>query len=59
MKRLIFALALVSCLPSRSPSASYGEALRACDTKPSETEWVECCVAVAKSYGQDPGFCFQ
>lgn len=59
MKRLILALVLVSCIPSRSPSTSYGEALRTCDTKPSEIEWIECCVAAAKSYGQDPGFCFQ
>lgn len=62
MIRLLGILAIgaqLSCLPPRQPSVSYGEALRACDSRQTETEWVECCVAAARSYGQDPNFCFQ
>lgn len=55
----LVAVLLVSCLPAKSPSASYGDALRACDAKPSEIEWIECCVKAAQSYGRDPNFCFQ
>lgn len=57
MRRLLIALLLASCLPARS--AAYGDALRACDNKPSEIEWIECCVKAAESYGRDPNYCFQ
>lgn len=56
---LVLALALASCTATHAPSAAYGDALRACDAKPSEIEWIECCVKAAQSYNQDPNFCFQ
>lgn len=59
MKHLLLALVIVSCLPARSPSASYAEELKACDKQPSEDEWVDCCVKAARAYGRDPGFCFE
>lgn len=48
---------LAACVPARS--AAYGDALRACDSRPTELEWIECCVSAARSHGQDPNFCFQ
>lgn len=59
MRGLLLVLVLASCLPPRAPSASYGEQLRACDTEPSEDEWVDCCVRAARAYNQDPNFCFE
>lgn len=59
MRALLLALFLASCFPPRAPSASYGEALRACDLEPSADEWANCCVNAARTYGQDPNFCFQ
>lgn len=55
----LLAALLASCVPARAPSSAYGDALRACDKQPSDDEWVECCVAAARAYGRDPGFCFK
>lgn len=56
---LLLVCAFAACVPVHYPSGDYGKALKACDVEQTEIEWIECCVATARAYKQDPNFCFQ